>query len=293
MGKHWVYVLKYYDIDEEYNENTVALYIGETTRLYRRFNEHINGNGSKNTKCFRNYNDTIQLVGLYDVSNNLEFIEYNHVILVCHDEHSIMDFESLSKLWRWRVKNQSEYHDFLQVENCITEMCLTINKNNSIDVKGGKYTKEKSYKNITLPTYDRPLCKCGYPGEVFLSKKNEVWFKCAVANTKWLEYNDQRFTIAEPCNYIEKYMGDVELREKFRMYSNKLERIPKIWKIGSEGEWLQNKSCVICKRNKYSPMYSNGYRALCKICFNKRFSDIDMVVNNHKGVCMIQEDVDD
>ena len=295
MGKHWVYVLKYYDLDDEHNERIHGLYIGETTRLYRRFNEHIHGNGGKNTKYFGDTTDRIQLVGLYDVSNNCEYEKYNHTISVFYDYYSIMQFEELVKQWRWRTENVSDEHDhdFLMVENCITEMCITMNKNTNVDVKGGKYTKDGSYKEMTLPTYERPLCKCGYPSEVFLSKKNEVWFKCAVSNTNWLDYHDPCFTISEPCDFIQKYIGDIELRQKYETYKKSVEKIPKIWKIGSEGKWLQDTPCLICKRSKYSPVYSRGYRALCKLCLNDRFDDIDTIINNHKGVCMIQEDVDD
>jgi len=70
------------------------------------------------------------------------------------------------------------------------------------------------------------------PSEVFLSKKNEVWFKCAVSNTNWLDYHDRLFTISEPCDFIQKYIGDIELRQKYDTYNKAVEKIPKIWNVG-------------------------------------------------------------
>lgn len=290
MGKHWVYVLQYYDIDEEYGERIRGLYIGETTRLYRRFNEHINGNGGKNTKCFGEITESIKLVGLYDVSNNCEYEKYKYVISSFYDYYSIMQFEEVVKQWKRRVLHESDYHDYLMVENCITEMCITLNKNTNIDVKGGKYTKEGSYKGLTLPTYERPVCKCGYPSEVVLSEQNEVWFRCAVSNTNWLDYQDRSFTIGKPCDFIQEYTGDIELRQKYKTYSKEAVKVPKIWKKGKEGDWLQNIPCIMCKISKYSPIYCNGFRAICKVCMNERFDDIDTMLRSHKSVCMIRED---
>ena len=64
MGKKWVYVLK--NTDNEYND----IYVGETLRLFRRFNEHLEGYGAKNTSEFQN----VELIGLYDVIQNNIFI---------------------------------------------------------------------------------------------------------------------------------------------------------------------------------------------------------------------------
>jgi predicted GIY-YIG superfamily endonuclease len=55
MGKKWVYVLK--NTDNEYND----IYIGETIRLFRRFNEHLEGRGGKNTSDFQN----VELIGYF------------------------------------------------------------------------------------------------------------------------------------------------------------------------------------------------------------------------------------
>jgi len=67
MGKKWVYVLK--NTNNEYN----YIYVGETLRLFRRFNEHLEGYGSKNTSEFQN----VELIGIYDVIQNNIFIEYH------------------------------------------------------------------------------------------------------------------------------------------------------------------------------------------------------------------------
>lgn len=51
------------NIDNEYND----IYVGETLRLFRRFNEHLQGYGSKNTSDFQD----VYLIGLYDVIQKL------------------------------------------------------------------------------------------------------------------------------------------------------------------------------------------------------------------------------
>ena len=53
MGKKWVYVLKNTD------NNFKDIYVGETVRLFRRFNEHLEGYGAKNTDGFKN----VDLIG--------------------------------------------------------------------------------------------------------------------------------------------------------------------------------------------------------------------------------------
>ena len=54
---HWVYVL---ECEDDY------IYVGETTRLFSRFQEHITHRGGKNTLS----HTPRKLIGLYKVNGN-------------------------------------------------------------------------------------------------------------------------------------------------------------------------------------------------------------------------------
>jgi predicted GIY-YIG superfamily endonuclease len=158
MPKKWVYVLK--NTDNEYND----IYVGETLRLFRRFNEHLKGRGSKNTTDFQN----IELIGLYDVIQNNIFIKY-------HTDIKYGFIEELNNFTFDNIKNEIKDNDIdktlsLFLENRITERFMHIHKNSdNYNITGGKYTKEiilKNFNNIDI--IDRPLCKCNLPCEVFL-----------------------------------------------------------------------------------------------------------------------------
>jgi predicted GIY-YIG superfamily endonuclease len=163
MGKKWVYVLK--NTDNKFND----IYIGETLRLFRRFNEHLEGNGGKNTSDFKN----VELIGLYDVIQNNIFIQYHTGIkLGLIEELNNFTFDNIKK----EIKNNDIDKTLsLFLENRITERFMHIHKNNdNYNISGGKYTKGNYIKDFNdIDIIDRPLCKCNLPCEVLLSKNND------------------------------------------------------------------------------------------------------------------------
>ena len=174
-------------------------------------------------------------------------------------------FEEFGSVWnlKWIFKNWKDTQegiackydndiDYLTIENLITEMCIYLNKSNDIDVKGGKHTNASTYKQtVNACAKHRPICKCGYPAEVFLSKTNEIWFKCAIANATFVEFNHDSFSVAEPCNFLQKYSDDIHLRHKFdkleqQEASDDVKRLPKLhYKVGYEGSWAQELPCSV------------------------------------------------
>ena len=64
---HWVYVLECAD---DY------LYVGETIRLFKRFDEHIRSRGGSNTLKHKPY----KLIGLYKVNDNYSYWKYRNAI---------------------------------------------------------------------------------------------------------------------------------------------------------------------------------------------------------------------
>lgn len=147
-------------------------------------------------------------------------------------------------------------------------------------VSGGKYTKDNIYvdfKKINKDeVIDRPICKCGFPSEVFLSKKNEIWFKCAVANASWVDYDNPCFSVAEPCDFIQKYIEDKEFQEKYRDFETKQssECVRKLPRLLNKLNEQTNPPCVLCKKEKYTPIFNAGLRPCCKICLVDRYDDI-------------------
>ena len=290
MGKHWVYIL----VNEAWEEEDETIYVGETTRLYRRFNEHLHGRGGINTAHFGNYG-SVRLVGLYNVASNDAFEEYHSRVQTFEEWNSIWDLKW--KFKDWRDKEESEDYNYLMIENLITEMCIYLNKHNEVDVKGGKYTKNASYKNkVTSYPSHRPTCNCGYPAEVFLSKKDEIWFKCAVANATWIEFENPYFSVAEPCEFLQKYSDDMNLRQKFetlpkREGSSIVNMLPKLsHKAGSDENWMQELPCSVCKLLKYTPIFNHGYRALCRVCTEKRFEEVSFVATKPKYGFIVDSD---
>ena len=260
MPKHWIYIIQ--------NDEDGEIYVGETVRLYSRLNEHLNNRGANNTKLFR----YITLVGLYKISNNANFLDYRHRVKYWDDfELNKFIFEN------WR--DNEDDSDFLKIENCITEHCIINFKDNI--VRGGKYTKESfDYDKITNSIdkdliNSRPVCKCGFPAEVFLSKNNYVFFKCAVSNANFIEYENPNFSVAEPCDFIKKYTEDTKLQLKYRDYEEKenddcIKLLPKLYSKND----VSSHPCILCNKTGYACVFNFGFRQLCKNCLVHKFDQV-------------------
>jgi len=183
---HWVYVLRSDDED---------IYVGETTRLFRRWNEHSHGRGGINTRD----GDYNTIIGLYSVVNNRSFAR----------------FVGDKAVWRceryW--DDEVDKYDGLSLENLITERYLTERGQTYYSIRGGKYTTEDRCETFwnggEACTKDRPLCKCGFPCEVKMKKdKTKIYFVCPVPN--WIN----GFQFPEPCNFWQEYEPYRTLREQ-------------------------------------------------------------------------------
>lgn len=54
-----------------------------------------------------------------------------------------------------------------------------------------------------------------------------------------------------------------------------LGNLPKLtYKWGSQKQWKQDKPCLICKTEKYSPVFSKSFKAICKMCFNENYESL-------------------
>ena len=241
---HWVYVLLSDDGD---------IYVGETTRLFRRWNEHQTGRGGANTSMGE-YNTVI---GLYSVANNKAFRGYlaDSNIYRCE------------KYW----KEEGDKYDALDLENHITERYLADRGITRFDIKGGKYTTESRCENfcfgVGVGTYvkDRPLCKCKYPCEVKLKNDGtKIYFVCPVP--EWVE----GFTTPEKCNFWEEYKPFRENKENqaamiLKQCEHWVARLPEY-----EGD-----PCIKCNAMAYKPIWSRDINyGICEKCFHSHYGEL-------------------
>jgi hypothetical protein len=258
---HWVYIV---ECEDNY------IYVGETTRLYRRMNEHQNGGGSVNTGRHK----PLFLVGLYKVADNISFFDYRLAINSGYYDNDIIR--------EWGEDDSS----YLDSENHFTELLMRLrSKENNPDfmfddgewwkVRGGKYTKTatpstKSPISDMKDEYiiDRPCCECQYPCEVKISKdKKYIYFVCALKNV-WKDFSPG-LNYPDPCDFFQLYKDDVFLKKKYEITQKKLQE-----------SWCQYlpysfEECIKCKNIQYSMVYSHGKRRqICIDCFDKHYEDL-------------------
>lgn len=277
---HWVYVL-------ECEDNMI--YIGETIHLNTRFIEHLTGNGGATTSKYKPY----KLIGLYRVNENHSFMKYRNAIKNGEYNRFILD--------NWENDGDSKL-----IENHITERYLWERRNNHeygsgkewYRVRGGKYTYKGlddmlqiskefcSRPNRIKGSYkcncpelrslnegaivDRPLCKCGIPSEVKLSKdKIKIYFECSLKNKK-----DSLFKILHiPCDFWQMYTEDIEIKKQYE-----------IVKARSKENWILNiplsaykiepEPCISCNKTGYLAILNKGYRRLCQVCIKTKYNDL-------------------
>jgi predicted GIY-YIG superfamily endonuclease len=210
---HWVYVL---ECEDDY------IYVGETTRLFRRFTEHMRSRGGSNTIKHKPH----KLIGLYKVNDNYSFMRYRNSIKSGEYNRFILD-------------DWDNDGDNLLIENHITERFLYERRDNDCygggsewyKVRGGKYTRESMDETVAIYKWasekegrvamsknpidnipqenivDRPLCKCHCPSEVKLSKdKTKLYFVCALKNV-WEDFTNI-LQVGKSCDFWELYTED-------------------------------------------------------------------------------------
>ena len=204
---HWIYILKCKDN---------YLYIGETTRLYRRFWEHLTGNGGLNTSIYNPEN----IIAIYKSTRISNFIRYNDLV----------NNNKLKSPSRYLL-NFNEDRDMecekLKAENYITECLMIHNPLNFPKIKGGKYTRFDTKYNLPKYETDIPLCKCKLPCDVKQNDNGFLYFRCAKKNM-WDSFREEFGIIDEPCNYYEEYLNDISKRKeehkllKFKQIENEI-----------------------------------------------------------------------
>lgn len=290
---HWVYVL---ECEDDF------IYVGETTRLFSRLDEHWKGKGSDNTH--RHKPQT--LIGLYKVGDNQSFRDYRNGVLNGFYEKYILE--------RW-----GEGGDHLEIENAITERFLYDRKDNDCygggmewyKVRGGKYTRITMEHSVMMYKWatekegrgyysrnpidsipvnkivDRPLCKHGYPSEVKISKDGtKIYFVCAVKNVWDNFYN--RIAVEKDCGFWQIYNEDKEVKRIFEL-NEKYRKEPWLDKLPRTASRMEPDPCISCNTENYRPIWSLGsLRQLCEKCL--AFKHDSLMKEYSKPKCMIIDD---
>ncbi len=283
---HWVYILK---CEDNY------YYVGETTRLYRRFWEHGEGFGGLNTQLFK----PEKIVAIYKVNTLGKFIEYNNnVIDTINKNYTVYNQNGYNK---WLLKkfndDDNKYYDHLEAENNITECLMINNEYNWRKIRGGQYTRFTIEYDFPTNEYikELPLCNCGLPCDI---KKNEdkeyLFFRCAKKNM-WDGFKEQFDIDEEPCKFYEEYKKDLQ----FRMEEvNKSQTLKELFK---KSYWLKNvevnndnypNQCIggCFKTSKSIKLtYLDCKRNLCYDCFINKNDELAKKYNiNNESVCLLK-----
>lgn len=275
---HWVYVL---ECDDDY------IYVGETTRLCRRFNEHLRSRGGSNTIKHKPY----KLIGLYKVNDNHSFIIYRNAIKSGEYNPFLID-------------NWDNRGDNLLIENHITERFLYERRENNsygyglewYKVRGGKYTRESLDDTVAMykwasekegrtchaqnpikdiPTdriVDRPLCKCFNPSEVKLSNdKTKIYFICALKNA-WSDlWTDLQ--VGAPCDFWQLYTDDKDVKVQYEIVKRR-SRESWVLNIPVSKYKVEPEPCVSCSKTGYLAIFNGGSRRLCQTCILTKYDTL-------------------
>lgn len=264
---HWIYILRC--------DNNI-IYIGETTRLYKRLIEHKNREGSNTTSKYKPY----KLMGIYKLTNLSLTFDYP-IIKDMYDK----EFFYENKDWA------------LELENQITLMYMKSMNTKWMNVYGGKY--HNGYRPSKNPSNNikllRPYCCCNLPADINIYNNKKYW-RCCKKNS-WDGLNDflkntLNFPSIEPCKYYKEYKENEEyVCENFIFGDPKRKEIFK--DLMKKSIWLENipyeeegivPQCIYCdcyvwcdRTGEWNPngiLYPilndqvlNNRRLLCKKCF--------------------------
>jgi hypothetical protein len=264
---HWIYILKC---------KTPFYYVGETTRLYRRFWEHSDGKGGLNTAEY----EPEHIVAIYDVQNIQWFI--NYVNNVCntpanyyrYSRKSLENFGIAEEL-----RDPGITHRY--AETYIAE-CLMKRTDN---VRGGKYTRfDAKYKTPNLTGISLPLCYCQLPCDIQVKSDDTIYFRCPKKNI----WEDMRINVNvadDPaCKFYQSY-DDCKIKKLANELKATVKQSPWIWTIpsgpyelclGGCGKEYDSDNCVRSSRNLcYSCFISAEIRMKLK-CKYATFTQPDM-----------------
>jgi hypothetical protein len=280
----WIYILK---CEDDY------YYIGQTSRLCRRFWEHNDGRGGINTSIYK----PIEIVAIYKVDIICKFLDYNEYL------NNIINDLTDDRYKKSKIKyfnDDNEYdeinkNDNLYAENNIIECLMLNNKDKWDKFRGGKYVrldiKYKYPENNNIK--ELPLCKCKLPCDIRKNDdKDYLYFRCAKKNM-WEKLRDEFDIDNKPCNFYMEYIKDKQLKiEEDIKFKDRCNTIKKLYK---KSYWLKNveinnenypNQCVGgCNRTTKSIKLSYNFKKinLCFDCFIDKNDELSKIYKENKN----------
>lgn len=286
----WVYILQC--------ENGY-FYVGETSRLYRRFWEHENGLGGLNTSVY----PPINIVAIYPVNRLGKFFDYTRKVSIndYHLNYNIY-FKRGGIIENFNIDadadNECGYNS-LWIENTITEKIMIDNEPNWKKIRGGKYVRfnvEYNFPNNQL-TKELHNCNCGLPCDVKRNDENNyLYFRCAKKNM-WDKMREEFGITDEPCKFFMKYTKDSTYKIEYE------KRKQTIKYLAVNSGWLTELSggkyehCVGGCGKEYDENNTIRYLSkainLCFDCFIDKNEELAKKYNqrNYVGKCLVDYSV--
>jgi hypothetical protein len=279
----WVYILKC---------TNDFYYIGETSRLYRRFWEHNSGKGGVNTSTYEPEN----IIAIYNLERLGKFFNYN--LKVNNNDYSTnyniyFNRGGIIEIFNDNnnnVNNEDDEYTNLTVENNITEKMMLNNKKNWKKIRGGKYVRLDVEYNFPTNEIvkDLPNCKCKLPCDIKKNEKdNYLYFRCAKKNI-WEEMREIFNIDEEPCDFFMKYTKDNNYKIEYEKRKEKI----KILTVKSD--WLeqlvgcQYEFCIGGCQKRYDEnntiRYLRSAINLCFDCFINKNNELSKKYDNIKFI---------
>ncbi len=278
---YWIYILKC--------ENDIY-YVGETSRLFKRYWEHNNEYGGLNTSIYK----PINIVAIYQSKRMGKFLDYN--MKVSDNDYTILGniyFNNDNILKDFNSYDEDDNYDSKWVENNIVERMMIENENNWENIRGGKYVrfnvKYKYPKNEYIK--DLPICNCGYPCDVKQNEKNDyLYFRCAKKNM-WEDMRDTLEAYDEPCKFFMKYYKDDIFKKKYEERKREIKLLSERTLWFNELLNIENKRLCIggCEKEYNSNntiRYLHKSINLCFDCFINKYDELNKKYNKYEK-CLI------
>ena len=282
---HWIYILKG-SCGQKY-------YVGETTRLYRRFWEHDKGD------CSNTCGKGFRVVAIYKKDNMGTFFDYNEKIINNKNLQSTFILGVNNPKYLLNNWNKIGGFNHREIKNNIVECMMLGDYHHWKDIRGGKYTKFNCNYKFPENEYvkELPLCHCGLPCDVRKKEENDyIFFRCSKKNF-WPGIREKFEIDDEPCKFFKKYTKDETYKSNISIDESWLENVPS-HKVLSGGDNKRFSAYCIAydamNEKKYREEYGEDYEDWRKhggryggTC--RYYKDRDM--KNYKGVrrCLCDE----
>lgn len=218
----WIYILK---CEDGY------YYVGQTTRLYRRFFEHLRGDGGVNTSI----NKPENIIAIYPVHRLAKFFEY--LTKIENNDYHLgynLYFKRGGIIENFNNSDDEFEYNAEHVENDITEKMMIDNKPNWRKIRGGKYVRFNTEYDFpqNVIVNELPTCNRGVPCDVKQNKNDKkLYFRCPKKNM-WDEMRDEFGIDDEPCNYFKTFCKDDKYKIEYEC------RKYKIFDLTRSSYWL-------------------------------------------------------